>query len=144
MWFIGIVLRDQCLANKQNITMQPTTTKLNHQLSSDQGLGSAVSYIMFYPRHECKHLNYHGDHILSRLDYAQLYTYEQKVNNHTNINNSHDHFSPQTIEHKNPTTYGIVNPGSGFGQAQQCDEVKLVNGISIPPLIIGFLTTVQI
>jgi hypothetical protein len=36
-------------------------------------------------------------------------TYEQKVNNHININNA------QTNEHKNTTTYGVVNPGSGFG-----------------------------
>jgi hypothetical protein len=42
-------------------------------------------------------------------------TYEQKVNNHTNINNAHDNFSPQTNEHKNTTTYGVVNPGSGLG-----------------------------
>jgi hypothetical protein len=40
-------------------------------------------------------------------------TDEQKVNNHTNVNNAHDNFSPQTNEHKNTTTY--VNPGSGFG-----------------------------
>ena len=45
---------------------------------------------------------------------------------------------------KKTTTYDGVYPSSGFRQAQQGDEVKPINGISIPPLIIGFLTTVQL
>ena len=31
-------------------------------------------------------------------------------------------------------TYGIGNPGPWLGQAQECDEVKPVNGMPSPPL----------
>ena len=34
-------------------------------------------------------------------------------------------------------TYGVVNLDPGFGHAEICDGIKLVNGIIPPPLIIG-------
>jgi hypothetical protein len=33
-------------------------------------------------------------------------------------------------EHKKNTTYDIRNPNPAFGQANKCDGVKLVNGIT--------------
>jgi hypothetical protein len=40
-----------------------------------------------------------------------------------------NHLSPQTIEHKKSTKYGVVNPCPDLRQAQTCDRVKLVNEI---------------
>ena len=34
-------------------------------------------------------------------------------------------------------TYGVVHLDPGFGHPEKCGGVKLVNGISFPPLIIG-------
>jgi hypothetical protein len=42
------------------------------------------------------------------------------ANNSINIIKTNSHLSPQTIEHKKPTTYGIEYPGLGLGQAQKC------------------------
>jgi hypothetical protein len=50
------------------------------------------------------------------------------VNNSTNINKTNNHFSPQSIEHKKTTTYGIDNLGPGNGH-DQCGGVKSVNVI---------------
>jgi hypothetical protein len=43
------------------------------------------------------------------------------------------------------TTYGVINPSSGFCQAQRCDGVKRVNDITtLPFLRIGSPTPIQI
>ena len=43
------------------------------------------------------------------------------------------HLSPQIIEHKKSTAYGIGNLDPGLGQAQKYDRVKLVKGIPTLP-----------
>lgn len=52
------------------------------------------------------------------------------VNNFNNINTTNNHLPPQTTEHKKTTTYDIRNPDPAFRQANKCDGVKLVNGIT--------------
>jgi len=48
------------------------------------------------------------------------------INNSTNINiNSH----LKSLNAKKFMTYDVRNPGPGFGQAQKCGRVKLVNEI---------------
>jgi hypothetical protein len=58
------------------------------------------------------------------------------------------HRISHSIEHsnnKNPTTYGIGNPGPGFGQAQTSGRVKPVNGIpTFLSLEIGSQKAIQI
>ena len=49
----------------------------------------------------------------------------------TNQTATSDHKSLNTT--KIPTTYGVVNQGHGSGQAQQCGEVKPVQGYYLPP-----------
>ena len=53
------------------------------------------------------------------------------VYNFTNINETNNHLSLQTIEPERPQHNGVGDPDPGVGQAQQCDGVKLVNGIPI-------------
>jgi hypothetical protein len=52
--------------------------------------------------------------------------------------------SSQLLNIKNTMTYANGNPGPGFGQAQKCDRVKLVNRIpTLPVLIIRSPTAIQ-
>jgi hypothetical protein len=39
------------------------------------------------------------------------------VNKSTNINKTNNHLSPQIIEHNKTTSYDVVNPVPGLGQA---------------------------
>jgi len=57
------------------------------------------------------------------------------VNNSTNINKTNNYLSPQLNGHKKDLDiYDFGNPDHGLVQAQKCGRVKLVNGISTPPL----------
>jgi hypothetical protein len=57
------------------------------------------------------------------------------VINSTNINKTNNILSFQlnSLNTKKTTTYDIGSPGPGFGQAQQCGEIKPVNGIPTLP-----------
>ena len=54
------------------------------------------------------------------------------VINSTNINKTNNYLQPSLELNINKMTmkYDVVNTGPGLGQAQKCDSVKLVNGIS--------------
>ena len=62
------------------------------------------------------------------------------VDNSMNLNKMNNHLSPQLIEHKKKKDYdtsrrssGVGNTGPDLGQAQKCEEVKLVNWIPTLP-----------
>jgi hypothetical protein len=59
------------------------------------------------------------------------------VNNSTNIkkNINTSHLKPFNTKHI--TTYGVVNPGSGWRETQTCVGLISINGISAPLLRIG-------
>jgi hypothetical protein len=50
------------------------------------------------------------------------------VKNSTNINKTNNHL--HSLNTKKTTTYDVRNPDPAFGQANKCDGVKLVNGIT--------------
>jgi hypothetical protein len=50
------------------------------------------------------------------------------VNNSTNINKTNSNLSPETIQHKESTTYGAENPCPIIGSAQKCGGIKPVMG----------------
>jgi len=49
------------------------------------------------------------------------------VNNSTNISKINNHISTQIIEHKK-MTYGAGNTFLGLEQAQNCSQIKPING----------------
>ena len=51
------------------------------------------------------------------------------VNRFSFINKANNHFSSQTIAHKNSPTYVVGNWGSGLGQAQKGSVVKPIKGL---------------
>ena len=59
------------------------------------------------------------------------------VNSSTNINQTNNHFSPQSLNIEKTMTYAVGNPGPCLGQAQKCGRIKLVNVIPILPLLIS-------
>jgi hypothetical protein len=63
--------------------------------------------------------------------------YTAMVNNSTNIkkNINTSHLKPFNTKHI--TTYGVVNPGSGWRETQTCVGLISINGISAPLLRIG-------
>ena len=58
-----------------------------------------------------------------------------EVINSTNINNSNNNLSSElnSLNMTKAMTYDVENPGPDLGQAQQCDGIKLVNGMPILP-----------
>jgi hypothetical protein len=52
----------------------------------------------------------------------------KSVNNSTNISKTNNNLSPETIQHKEITTYGVENPCPVFGSAQRCGGIKPVMG----------------
>ena len=58
----------------------------------------------------------------------------KSVNNSTNINKTNNNLSPETIQHKEITTYGVENPCPVFGSAQMCGGIKPVMGSQPTPM----------
>jgi hypothetical protein len=60
------------------------------------------------------------------------------VNNFTNFNKANNPLPLHSLDVKQTTTYDIWNAGPCLEQAQHCDGIKLVNGISKFPTCIQF------